>query len=223
MPNSHFRTPSGLPLPWLHIPPRQFVGHAEKNGKILDIDRLVVKESIAVLARTPHLSALDVNISASSFDDPDLPAYISAELHAAEVDPRRLLVELTETSAASDLRDAERFINALQRMGCHVCVDDFGTGFSSFAFLKHLKADVLKINGLFIHSLSHEFDSQVFVRAIIEVARGLEMKTAAEFVESQEILEMLKSFDVDMVQGYHLDQPQADHPALAGERLLTHS
>lgn len=115
------------------------------------------------------------------------------------------------------------FINALQRMGCHVCLDDFGTGFSSFAYLKHLKADVLKIDGLFIRSLTRELDSQVFVRAIIEVARGLGKKTVAEFVENQEILEMLRSFGVDMVQGYHLDKPQADHPALAGERLWTYS
>jgi len=196
------------------IPPGLFIGHAEKSGKILDIDRWVVKESIAVLARAPHLPALAVNISARSFDDPSLPDYIAAELRQTEVDPRRLLVELTETSAVSDLRDAERFINALQCMGCHVCLDDFGTGFASFAYLKHLKVDVLKIDGLFIRNLAREQDDQVFVRSIIEVARGLGKKTVAEFVESQEILVMLQSLGVDMVQGYHLDQPQADHPAL---------
>lgn len=200
------------------ISPGLFIGHAEKSGKILDIDRWVIKESVAVLAKVPHLSALAVNISARSFDDPSLPAYIAAQLQEAGVDPRRLLVELTETSAVSDLRDAERFINALQRMGCHVCLDDFGTGFASFAYLKHLKVDVLKIDGLFIRNLTREEDNQVFVRAIIEVARGLGKKTVAEFVESQEVLVMLRSLGVDMVQGYHLDQPQAQHPALEGAR-----
>lgn len=196
------------------IAPGQFIGYAEKSGKILEVDRWVVRESVSVLAKTPHLRALAINISARSFDDPNLPAYIAARLQEAGVDPRRLLVELTETSAVSDLRDAERFINALQRTGCHVCLDDFGTGFASFAYLKHLKVDILKIDGLFIRNLTGEHDNQVFVRSIIDVARGLGKKTVAEFVESQEILLMLQAFGVDMVQGYYLDQPQAQHPAL---------
>lgn len=197
------------------IAPRQFIGYAEKSGKILEIDRWVARESIALLGALPHLPALAINISARSFDDPSLPAYIAAQLQAAGVAPQRLLVELTETSAVSDLRDAERFIDALRRTGCQVCLDDFGTGFASFAYLKHLKVDVLKIDGLFIRNLTREHDNQVFVRAIIDVARGLGRRTVAEFVESQEIWDMLKTLGVDMVQGYHLDQPQAGHPALA--------
>lgn len=197
------------------IAPRQFIGYAEKSGKILEIDRWVARESIALLGAQPQLPALAINISARSFDDPSLPAYIAGQLQAAGVAPQRLLVELTETSAVSDLRDAERFIDALRHTGCQVCLDDFGTGFASFAYLKHLKVDVLKIDGLFIRNLTHEHDNQVFVRAIIDVARGLGRRTVAEFVESQEILDMLKTLGVDMVQGYHLDQPQAEHPALA--------
>jgi len=197
------------------IGPMQFIGYAEKSGKILEIDRWVARESIALLGAQPLLPALAINISARSFDDPSLPAYIAAQLQAAGVAPQRLLVELTETSAVSDLRDAERFIDTLRHTGCQVCLDDFGTGFASFAYLKHLKVDVLKIDGLFIRNLTREHDNQVFVRAIIDVARGLGRRTVAEFVESQEILDMLKTLGVDMVQGYHLDQPQAAHPALA--------
>jgi len=197
------------------IGPMQFIGYAEKSGKILEIDRWVARESIALLRAQPLLPALAINISARSFDDPSLPAYIAAQLQAAGVAPQRLLVELTETSAVSDLRDAERFIDALRHTGCQVCLDDFGTGFASFAYLKHLKVDVLKIDGLFIRNLTREHDNQVFVRAIIDVARGLGRRTVAEFVESQEVLDMLKTLGVDMVQGYHLDQPQAEHPALA--------
>ncbi len=197
------------------IAPRQFIGYAEKSGKILEIDRWVVRKSIGMLGALPHLPALAINLSARSFDDPSLPAYIAEQLQEAGVDPQRLLVELTETSAVSDLRDAERFIDALHRTGCQVCLDDFGTGFASFAYLKHLKVDVLKIDGMFIRNLTREQDNQVFVRAIIDVARGLGKRTVAEFVESQEIWDMLKTLGVDMVQGYHLDQPQAEHPALA--------
>ncbi|MEW9571552.1 putative bifunctional diguanylate cyclase/phosphodiesterase [Rhodanobacter sp. Si-c] len=196
------------------ILPDQFIGHAEKSGKILDIDRWMVRESIALLATHPRLPALAINISGRSFDDPDLPGFITSQLAGHGVAPQRLLVELTETAAISDLRDAERFIDALRHAGCTLCLDDFGSGFASFAYLKRLKVDVLKIDGLFIRNLPRERDNQVFVRSIIEVARGMGQRTVAEFVEDEETLLLLKEFGVDMVQGYHLDKPRADHPAL---------
>ena len=201
-------TPGGL------IMPGHFIPYAEKSGKILDIDRWVLRESITLLARSPDIPALAVNISGRSFDEPTLPQYIGELLEHNGVEPRRLMVELTETSAVADLHDAQRFIEALRRTGCTVCLDDFGTGFSSFAYLKHLNADILKIDGLFIRDLTNDHDSQVFVRAIVDVARGLRKKTVAEFVENGETLEMLKLFGVDMVQGYHLDMPRADHTVL---------
>lgn len=203
------------------IMPGQFIDPAERSGKILEIDRWVIRESIHLLATHPHLPAIAVNISGRSFDDPELPAYITSQLQQSHVAPRRLLVELTETSAVSDMGDAARFIAALRRTGCSICLDDFGTGFSSFAYLKHLQADVLKIDGMFIRDLPLEHDNQVFVRAIIEVARGMGKQTVAEFVEDGRTLLMLREMGVDMVQGYHLDRPKADHPALrekAGER-----
>jgi len=196
------------------ILPDQFIGHAEKSGKILDIDRWVVRESIALLAAHPRLPALAINISGRSFDDPDLPGFITTELARRGVAPKRLLVELTETAAISDLRDAERFIDALRHAGCTLCLDDFGSGFASFAYLKHLKVDMLKIDGLFIRNLPHDRDNQVFVRSIIEVARGMGKHSVAEFVEDEETLRLLREFGVDMVQGHHLDKPRSDHPAL---------
>ena len=197
------------------IMPGHFIPYAEKSGKILDIDRWVIRESIALLASSKHIPSLAVNISGRSFDEPTLPQYIADQLNAFEVEPNRLWVELTETSAISDLHDAERFIEALRKTGCYTCLDDFGTGFSSFAYLKHLKADVLKIDGLFIRDLPNDRDNQVFVKSIVDVARGLGKKTVAEFVEDSETLEMLKHLGVDMVQGYFMDKPQEHHPALA--------
>ena len=196
------------------IMPGHFIHHAEKSGKILDIDRWVIRESIALLAKSKSIPSLAVNISGRSFDEPTLPHYIAEQLKLFNVEPRRLLIELTETSAVSDLQDAERFIEALHKTGCTTCLDDFGTGFSSFAYLKHLKADLLKIDGLFIRDLANERDNQVFVKSILDVARGLGKTTVAEFVENAETLEMLKRMGVDMVQGYHLDKPQENHPAI---------
>lgn len=201
--------------PELLIMPGHFIHHAEKSGKILDLDRWVIRESIALLSRSTSIPSLAVNISGRSFDEPTLPHFIAEQLSRFKVEPRRLLIELTETSAVSDLQDAERFIEALHNTGCTTCLDDFGTGFSSFAYLKHLKADVLKIDGLFIRDLTNERDNQVFVKSIVDVARGLGKTTVAEFVESAEILEMLQRLGVDMVQGYHLDKPQENHPAIA--------
>ncbi len=201
------------------IMPGHFIPAAEKTGKILDIDRWVIREAVAQLARTPELPAIAVNISGRSFDAPTLPQYIAETLAALRVEPARLMVELTETSAVSDLHDAQRFIEALRHTGCRVCLDDFGTGFSSFAYLKHLKADVLKIDGLFIRDLPNDHDNQVFVKSIVDVARGMRKVTVAEFVEDAETLMMLREFGVDLVQGYHLDMPRAQHPALASAHL----
>jgi len=194
--------------------PGHFIPFAETSNKIIDIDRWVIRESVRLLSTSPDVPPLAVNISGRSFDQPNLPQYISDLLKEFKVAPHRLLVELTETSAVSDLHDAQRFIEALQQTGSSVCLDDFGAGFSSFAYLKHLKANVLKIDGLFVRDLPNDRDNQVFVKAIVDVARGMKKTTIAEFVENAETLAMLQDFGVDMVQGYHLDMPRANHPAL---------
>lgn len=198
------------------IMPGHFIPLAEQSGKILDIDRWVIEESVKLLACSPDMPSLAVNISGRSFDDPALPQFIGDCLRKYGVEPYRMLVELTETSAVSDLHDAQRFIEALHVTGCRICLDDFGSGFSSFAYLKHLKADILKIDGLFVRDLPNDHDNQVFVKSIVDVARGMRKITIAEFVEDAETLAMVKQFGVDLVQGYHLDTPTCDHPALQG-------
>ena len=127
-------------------------------------------------------------------------------------------MELTETSAVSDLHDAQRLIDALRQTGCRVCLDDFGSGFSSFTYLKHLDVDLLKIDGQFIRDLPQDHDNQVFVKAIVDVARGLRKLTVAECVEDAGTLEMLRSFGVDLAQGYHLEDAEGAAPALSSPR-----
>jgi diguanylate cyclase (GGDEF)-like protein/PAS domain S-box-containing protein len=200
--------------PGSFLMPGQFIPHAERSGKILEIDRWVLRESIQMLAEVPAIPGLAVNISGRSFGEPALPQYIAEELRRQNVSPQRLLVELTETSAVSDLHDAQRFIEALRQTGCGVSLDDFGTGFSSFAYLKYLQVDSVKIDGLFIRNLPSDYDNQLFVKAIVSVARGLRRTTIAECVEDEETLEMLKAFGVDCVQGYYFEKPRSDHPLL---------
>lgn len=201
------------------IMPALFIPIAEKSGKILELDRWVIHEAISTLARHTRLRALAINLSGRSLADPSLPRYIKNTLVQHDVDPKRLLIEITETSAIGDLHDAGRFIEALHLTGCATCLDDFGTGFSSFAYLKYLKVDTLKIDGLFIRDLPNDHDNQLFVKSIADVARGMGKVTVAEFVEDEATLELLRRFGVDLVQGYFLDRPIADHPALRGESL----
>ncbi|MBW8370020.1 MAG: EAL domain-containing protein [Thiobacillus sp.] len=198
------------------IMPVHFIQLAEKNGRILDIDRWVIREVLRMLAENPDIPSIAVNLSGRSLSEPSLPQHIGDELRQAGVNPSRLIVEITETAAVSDLHDAQRLIEALRHLGCGVCLDDFGVGFASFAYLKHLHVDTIKIDGIFIRDLPNDPDNQVFVQAMVSVALGLGKSVVAEYVEDGPTLALLRQFGVDLVQGYHLDRPVADHPALQG-------
>jgi len=198
------------------ILPAHFILLAEKSSRILEIDRWVVHEAIRRLAADPDIPPIAVNLSGRSLSEPDLPQYIGNELRKMGVDPRRFIVEITETAAVSDLHDAQRMIEALRQFGCGVCLDDFGVGFASFAYLKHLHVDTIKIDGMFIRNLSNDPDNQVFVQAMVSVALGLGKSVVAEYVEDGPTLALLRRFGVDLVQGHYLDRPVADHPALLG-------
>ncbi len=197
------------------IMPAAFIPLAEKSDIILEIDRWVIHKIITLLTGSSSIPSIAVNISGRSFAEPELPLFISDTLRKFDVNPNRLMVEITETSAVTDLHDAQRFIKALHQTGCVVCLDDFGSGFSSFAYLKYLEVDIVKIDGLFIRNLPNDQDNQVFVKAIIDVARGMRKTTVAESVEDLKTLEMLKGFGVDMVQGYYLEMPHSDLVAVA--------
>ena len=196
------------------IPPGLFIPVAEKSNKILEIDRWVLRQCVRTLAERPYAPPIAVNISGRSFDDPGLPGYIGDLLREYRADPGRLQIEITETAAVSDLTDAERFIESIKQAGCGVSLDDFGAGFASFAYLKHIRVDTIKLDGMFIRNLPHDHDNQVFVRGMVEVAKGLGKTTVAECVEDEATLLLLRELGVDKAQGYHLDHPRAAHPAL---------
>jgi len=196
------------------IYPDRFIPVAEKSGQILEIDRYVIRHAIETLAAHSNMPSIAINISGKSFDDTTLPTYINELMQLHEIPTERLLIELTETETVCDIQDAETFIQSLRSIGCTVCLDDFGTGFASFSYLKHLKVDVLKIDGTFIKDLDSSFENRLFVESIVSVAKGMGKQTIAEFVENEEILQECIKLGVDMAQGYHLDKPQKDHPAI---------
>jgi len=188
--------------------PSQFISIAERSGKIVEIDYWVVRQSIKYLSENAGVPGLAINISGCSFNDDSLSELIVHELKEWKVSPERLMLEITETAVVGDIGIAQSFINIVRDIGCKVCIDDFGSGYSSFVYLKHFDIDVIKIDGMFTHSLPDDHDNQVFVKAIIEVAKGLNKKTVAEFVEDEATLIMLEGFGVDYVQGYYLQEPQ---------------
>ena len=203
------------------IMPGQFISIAENSGQILEIDRWVLTETIRVLAKNPDIPSLAVNISGRSFDDPGLPKFISDQLSDNAVSPSRLMIELTETEAVSDIQDAQRFIESIRQAGCTVCLDDFGSGFSTFAYLKYLEVDILKIDGMFIRDLPNNHENQVFVKAMVGIAKGLHKTILAEFVEDAGTLQMLNDLGIHLAQGYHLARPTADYRSLLGKSLVS--
>jgi diguanylate cyclase (GGDEF)-like protein/PAS domain S-box-containing protein len=196
------------------IMPAHFIQLAEKSGRILDIDRWVIGTVLNMLANNPNIPPIALNLSGRSLSEPSLPQFISDGLREKGINPSRLIVEITETAAVSDLHDAQRMIEALRQMGCGISLDDFGVGFASFAYLKHLNVDTIKIDGMFIRDLISDTDNQLFVQAMVSVALGLGKSVVAEYVEDGKALALLRNFGVDLVQGYYLDRPVANHPAL---------
>ena len=209
------------------IPPGAFLGVAERFGLVQSIDRWVVAQAIRLMERQLQAGRelrLEVNLSGRSVDDRELPVLIQEELAKTSVNPDNLILEITETSLISNMADARRFAETLTRVGCRFALDDFGAGFGSYYYLKHLPLHYLKIDGDFIRSLPTSMTDQLMVKAMVQVAKGLGMKTIAEFVGSDETLVFLKEYGVDYAQGFHVGKPRpvaeewpaAVEPAAAG-------
>jgi diguanylate cyclase (GGDEF)-like protein/PAS domain S-box-containing protein len=191
------------------LAPAAFIGYAEKSNLIIDLDRWVIAHAIDMLAADPALEPVAVNISGRSIDEPGMTDFIRSQLGARGVDAARLFVEITETAAIREMRDAQHFILDLHDTGCKVCLDDFGAGFSTFAYIKQLPVDIIKIDGLFVRNLARERDNQVFVRAMLDIARGFGKQVVAESVEDEHTLDILRSFGVHMAQGWVFEHPFA--------------
>ena len=190
------------------IPPGAFIDTAERFDLIQEIDRWVVLAAIRLLAQDDQWDGrIEVNLSGKSIGDPALPALIEQELLQSGVDPARLVFEITETAAIANMELARAFAERLKGVGCRFALDDFGAGFSSFYYLKHLPLDYLKIDGDFIRSLTSSDTDQLVVRSMVDIARGMGMKTIAEFVEDAETATMLRAMGVDYSQGYHHGRP----------------
>jgi diguanylate cyclase (GGDEF)-like protein/PAS domain S-box-containing protein len=193
------------------LPPSAFLYVAERFGSILAIDSWVVQEAVALIAaqaKTGRSLILNVNISGKSIGSPQLVALIDRALAEAGIDPACLVFELTETAAIGNIDLAKRFTTELKSRGCRFALDDFGSGFGSFYYLKHLPFDYFKIDGDFIRGFGANPTDQLVVEAIVGIARGMGKKTVAEFVTDQDMTDRLKRSGIDYAQGFHIGIPR---------------
>jgi EAL domain-containing protein (putative c-di-GMP-specific phosphodiesterase class I) len=195
------------------VAPGRFLPAAERYGLIREIDLMVI-ERVARLLGEHHdqASRVAVNVSALSVTDPATLEHIARRLGCHGVDPSRLVIELTETAAISDMDSAKAFCAGALSLGCELALDDFGAGFGSFQYLKHLPFTYLKIDGDFIRRLPISRTDQLLVRALAGVVRGMGAQTIAEFVGDETTIAMLRSYGVDYAQGYAVGRPRAGLP-----------
>ena len=214
------------------ILPSAFLNVAERMDLIQEIDRWVLRETSRLLGREQragHNIVLEVNVSAKSIGDPALADVIAQALEAGGADGSGLCLEVTETAAIVNIERAKRFAAKVAAIGCAVALDDFGAGFASFYYLKHLPIDYLKIDGEFIQGICESRTDQLVVKSLVEIAHGLGKCTIAEFVADAETLELLRQFQIDYAQGFFIadSKPVAEvdlaAQGWAGSRLDRHT
>jgi diguanylate cyclase (GGDEF)-like protein len=197
------------------IEPGAFMPVAERYALVTRIDRWVVGAVFDWLSeasgRLDGVDYLSVNLSGQSVSDPEFQRFMTEQLQRPGFDARSLCFEVTETSAITNLQQSIAFFDALRKLGARVLLDDFGSGMSSFTYLKNLPVDYLKIDGQFMRQLGSDSYDQATVRAICEVARATGKSTVAEGIETEEVAEMLRGFGVDYGQGFlwHVPAPLA--------------
>jgi diguanylate cyclase (GGDEF)-like protein/PAS domain S-box-containing protein len=194
------------------VPPGAFLYVAERFDLIQSIDRMVVRKAIDHMeaeGRQGRRLPVSVNVSGRSLGDPELLEIIEEDLaRAKHVNPHDLVLEVTETAAVSDIPAARLFSERLSELGCRLALDDFGAGFGSFYYLKHLPFDVLKIDGEFVRGCATNPTDRLVIKALVDIARGMGKVTVAEFVGDDEIVRLLLREGVDLGQGYHLGKPR---------------
>ncbi|MGN6215861.1 MAG: putative bifunctional diguanylate cyclase/phosphodiesterase [Solirubrobacterales bacterium] len=185
------------------IPPSSFLPTAEQLGMICEIDRLVLAKAIELAGRSRPMA---VNVSGSSLCEPALIEDVRAAI-ADGLNPAWLDFEITETAAITNMDTARAFAETVTTLGCGLGLDDFGTGFSSFSYLKELPVQHLKLDIEFIRELPTSPTDQRLVQAMVQFAKAFGQETVAEGIEDAETLAMVRAFEIDYAQGFHIGEP----------------
>jgi diguanylate cyclase (GGDEF)-like protein len=192
--------------------PEEFLGAAERYDLAISLDRWVVSATIDWLTAQPeHLERLtfcNINLSAHSIVDETFLELVLDHFKKNPATPHKICFEITETAAIANIARANRFIQTLKQLGCHFALDDFGSGLASFAHLKTLPVDFLKIDGAFVRGIVEDPVDLEMVKCINCMAQATGKQTIAEFVENDAILQKLRGIGVDYAQGYAIGRPQ---------------
>mgnify|MGYP003601479254 CR=1 FL=1 len=196
------------------VMPDSFIPAAERYGLMSSIDRWVVENVFRIIsectaqAGKQPMAMCAINLSGSTIGDEDFLEFLHEQFECFDVSPKLICFEITETSAIANLGSAIRFINDLKALGCHFSLDDFCAGMSSFAYLKHLPVDFLKIDGSFVKDMLDDPINRAMVEVINHIGHVMGKRTIAEFVESVQIEQALIEIGVDYAQGYIIQRPQ---------------
>jgi diguanylate cyclase (GGDEF)-like protein/PAS domain S-box-containing protein len=212
------------------LSPAAFIPAAERYGLMAAIDRWVIAHALLEHghALASHRDVgISINLSGTSFNDPDFADYLRSVIRNSPFTPERICFEITETAMVNNIVQAAELVQLLKGMGCRVALDDFGSGLSSFNYLKNFAVDVVKIDGSFVRGLAGNRIDRAIVESINQIAHQLGARTVAEFVESAEVAAQLREIGVDYAQGYHYARPEPligllqrlaqDSPALTAE------
>lgn len=202
---------------WQHplhglLPPSEFIDVAEDTGLIVEIDTQILRQSCAILGgwrreHPEHFLRLSVNVSGRTFIDASLPDHVAQALESSGLEADNLYIEITETMLVEDIDSTTQVVERLKQLGIRLAIDDFGTGYSSLLYLKRFPVGILKIDRSFIDGLGTDREDEVIVKAVIGVARALDINSVAEGVETELQLEMLSELGCDYVQGYLFGRP----------------
>ncbi len=194
------------------VAPGAFLPAAERYNLASRLDRWVVASTLGWLEDNPEtlasMALCAINLSGRSLGDPEFLDFLLAALEGSGVPPAKLCFEITETAAISNLSAATLFIRRLKELGVSFALDDFGSGLSSFAYLKNLPVDFLKIDGMFVRDVVDDPIDFALVRSINDIGHVMGKRTIAEFVESEAVVERLRAIGVDFVQGYWIGRPR---------------
>jgi diguanylate cyclase (GGDEF)-like protein len=203
------------------VMPGEFIAAAERFQRIRAIDRRIVVQSLRLLddAGVEHDGVFAINLSGHSIGDGEfLAAVLDALDTYPRIPPHKLCFEITETAAVANFAEAHQFMNALRQRGCRFALDDFGAGLSSFAYLKSLPVDYLKIDGRFVRDIAGSPTDHSIVDAVHRVGRAMGMRTIAESVESDAALDAVRAIGADYAQGFQCARPQPLQDVLAAMR-----
>ncbi len=192
------------------VPPDEFLPSAEQQGMMMEIDKWVVSEALRNLKKITQkkpLPVFSINLSGQSINEPQFLDFVLREIQSIGVNPHMICFEVTESVAVNNVDLAMKFIKSLKELGCSFSLDDFGTGVSSYGYLRELPVDYLKIDGIFVKDLESDPVSQEMVRSINQVGHVMGLEVIAEYVENDEIIRILNEIGVDYGQGYGISRP----------------